>query len=41
VLGLVGDDADRAAAEPGEAADDVLGVVLVDLDEVRRRRRRR
>ena len=31
---LVGDDADRAAAEPGEADDDVLGVLAMHLEEV-------
>ena len=32
--GLVADDADRVAVEAAEAADDVLGVVLVDLEEL-------
>ena len=32
--GLVADDPDRIAVEPGEAADDVLGEVLVDLEEL-------
>ena len=32
--GLVADDADREAVEPREAADDVLGEVLVDLEEL-------
>ena len=31
---LVGDDADRPAVEPREADDDVLGVVLLHLEEV-------
>ena len=31
---LVADDADEVAAEPSEAADDVLGVALVHLEEV-------
>jgi hypothetical protein len=31
---LVSDHADRVAAEPREAADDVLGVALVDLEEL-------
>ncbi len=31
---LVGDDADRAAAEAREADDDVLGVVALHLEEV-------
>jgi hypothetical protein len=30
---LVGDDADAVAAQPGEADDDVLGVVLLNLVE--------
>ena len=34
VGGLVGDDADRAAAEPAEADDDVRREVGVDLEEV-------
>ena len=33
VLGLVGHDAYRCAAHVSEADDDVLGVVLVDLEE--------
>ena len=32
--GLVADDADRVAVEAREAADDVLGEVLVDLEEL-------
>ena len=32
--GLVGDDADRAAAHAGEADDDVAGEVFVDLEEI-------
>ena len=32
--GLVADDADRVAVQAREAADDVLGVVLVDLEEL-------
>ena len=34
-LRLVGDDADRAAADAGEADDDVRRVLLGDLEEVR------
>ena len=34
VLGLVADDPDRIAVEAGEADDDVLGEVLVDLEEL-------
>jgi hypothetical protein len=34
VLRLVADDADGAAVEPGEPDDEVLGVVLVDLEEL-------
>ena len=37
---LVADDADAAAAEPREAADDVLGEARLQLEERRRRRRR-
>jgi hypothetical protein len=33
-LRLVADDADRVAVQAREAADDVLGVVLVDLEEL-------
>src|SRR6185437_742450 len=33
-LGLVRDDADGAAADAGEADDDVLRVTLVDLEQV-------
>jgi hypothetical protein len=32
--GLVADDPDRIAVEAGEAADDVFGEVLVDLEEI-------
>ena len=31
---LVGDDADRAALDAAEAGDDVLGVRLLDLEEI-------
>jgi hypothetical protein len=34
VRGLVADDPHREAVEAGEAADDVPGEVLVDLEEV-------
>ena len=33
-VGLVGDDADGASVEAGKADDDVLGVVLLHLEEV-------
>ena len=33
-LRLVPDDPDRVTSEPGEAADDVLGVALLDLQEL-------
>ena len=32
--GLVPDHPDRVPVQPGEADDDVLGVVLVDLEEL-------
>ena len=34
LVGLVADDADRVAVQAREAADDVLGVVLVHLEEL-------
>jgi hypothetical protein len=40
LVGLVGDDADRAPNDPAEADDDVHGVAGLDLQEVLRGRPR-